>query len=212
MRFEVLLAVLPLAIAAPVLTPRAGTVVPNKYIVKFKDSEVSAAVDVAIALLPKAPAHVYNFGKFRGFAAEFDEATLKTIKALPTVSDLSVLLPSNLMLLQVEYIEKDAIIKAWDDETLLEHAKATLEKKAYVTQSPSTWGLGRISHVNRGISTYTYDDSAGAGTCSYVVDTGIYTAHPEFEGRKSYAPSGRFTVCVITDLTFRCLLPCQLRR
>ncbi|KAF2690016.1 subtilisin-like serine protease-like protein PR1A [Lentithecium fluviatile CBS 122367] len=170
MRFEVLLALLPVAIAAPVLTPRAGTVVPNKYIVKFKDSEISTAVESALSLLPKAPAHIYGFGKFKGFAAEFDESVLKLIKALPSV----------------EYIEKDAIITAYDDEALLEQAKATLEKKTYVTQSSSTWGLGRISHVNKGTSSYTYDDSAGADTCSYVIDTGIYTAHPEFEGRATF--------------------------
>lgn len=59
-----------------------------------------------------------------------------------------------------------------------------VEKRAYVTQSSSTWGLGRISHIAKGISSYTYDSTAGAGSCVYVIDTGIYTAHPEFEGRK----------------------------
>lgn len=33
---------------------------------------------------------------------------------------------------------------------------------------------------------YTYDSSAGAGTCVYVVDTGIETSHPEFEGRATF--------------------------
>ncbi|KAI0397828.1 peptidase S8/S53 domain-containing protein [Xylariaceae sp. FL0594] len=28
--------------------------------------------------------------------------------------------------------------------------------------------------------------TAGAGTCAYIVDTGIYTAHPEFEGRATW--------------------------
>jgi subtilisin family serine protease len=55
-----------------------------------------------------------------------------------------------------------------------------------VTQSSATWGLGRISHVNKGSSSYVYDDSAGSGTCAYVIDTGIYTAHPEFEGRATF--------------------------
>jgi subtilisin family serine protease len=38
--------------------------------------------------------------------------------------------------------------------------------------------------VGTGSTTYTYDDSAGEGTCSYVIDTGIEIDHPEFEGRK----------------------------
>jgi hypothetical protein len=58
--------------------------------------------------------------------------------------------------LQVEYVEQDAIVQANLGE--FDH----LEKKAYVTQSSSTWGLSRISHQNRqsGSYSYTYDDSA----------------------------------------------------
>lgn len=47
----------------------------------------------------------------------------------------------------------------------------------YVTQSSSTWGLSRISHHSRTATGYIYDETAGAGTCSYIIDTGIYTAH-----------------------------------
>lgn len=79
-------------------------------------------------------------------------------------------------------MEQDAVVKANLGE--FDH----LEKKAYVTQSGSTWGLSRISHRNRqtGTLSYTYDDSAGSGTCVYVVDTGISTTHPEFEGRATF--------------------------
>lgn len=38
-------------------------------------------------------------------------------------------------------------------------------------------GIARISHRSKGSTTYVYDDSAGAGTCAYIIDTGIYTAH-----------------------------------
>lgn len=47
-----------------------------------------------------------------------------------------------------------------------------------VTQSGSTWGLGRISSRQRGSRSYLYDESAGEGTCSYVIDTGIDDTHP----------------------------------
>lgn len=60
------------------------------------------------------------------------------------------------------------------------------EKKTYVAQAPSTWGLARISNQDRGNTLYTYDDSAGSGTCVYVIDTGIATSHPEFEGRAAF--------------------------
>jgi subtilisin family serine protease len=55
-----------------------------------------------------------------------------------------------------------------------------------LTQTNATWGLGRISHKAKGDSTYLYDSSAGTGTCAYIIDTGIFTAHPEFEGRATF--------------------------
>jgi subtilisin family serine protease len=79
--------------------------------------------------------------------------------------------------LQVDYIEQDAIVQA-----NLGHVE--IQDRAYLTQGSAPWGLGRISHKDRGSTSYTYDDSAGANTCAYVIDTGIYTAHSEFEGRK----------------------------
>jgi subtilisin family serine protease len=61
-----------------------------------------------------------------------------------------------------------------------------LDKRTYITQASATWGLTRISHQYRGMTTYVYDNSAGAGTCAYVIDTGISTTHPEFEGRATF--------------------------
>ncbi|KAK4121186.1 serine protease [Parathielavia appendiculata] len=72
---------------------------------------------------------------------------------------------------EVEYVEEEAIFTI----------------NTYVSQTGAPWGLGRISHKAKGSTTYVYDDSAGAGTCSYVIDTGIYTAHSEFGGRATFA-------------------------
>ncbi|KAI4869153.1 subtilisin-like protein [Hypoxylon rubiginosum] len=69
----------------------------------------------------------------------------------------------------VEFIEQDAIMSI----------------NAFTTQSGATWGISRLSHKS-GSSGYVYDSSAGTGTCAYVIDTGIYTAHAEFEGRATF--------------------------
>jgi len=62
--------------------------------------------------------------------------------------------------------------------------------KVTIAQPNAPWGLGRVSHRKKGISEYDYDSNGGAGTCSYTIDTGVYAAHPDFEGRakqiKSY--------------------------
>ncbi|KAK0392231.1 hypothetical protein NLU13_1728 [Sarocladium strictum] len=68
---------------------------------------------------------------------------------------------------KVEYIEEDFVVKT----------VATTEQKN------APWGLARISARRPGSATYRYDDSAGSGTCSYIIDTGIQSDHPEFQGR-----------------------------
>ncbi|KAM3549988.1 hypothetical protein MY1884_008472 [Beauveria asiatica] len=62
---------------------------------------------------------------------------------------------------EVQYVEQNARMIAF----------------APVTQSPSTWGLARISHETRGARNYLYDSSSGSGTCSYIVDSGIDASH-----------------------------------
>ncbi|KAM7202625.1 Peptidase S8/S53 domain containing protein [Naviculisporaceae sp. PSN 640] len=77
--------------------------------------------------------------------------------------------------------ELDAIRANPDVEYVEEEQIFTIN--TYVSQTGAPWGLGAISRKGVSSTTYTYDDSAGAGTCAYVIDTGIYTAHSDFGGR-----------------------------
>nr|QKI86383.1 subtilisin-like protease PR1A [Metarhizium flavoviride] len=67
----------------------------------------------------------------------------------------------------VDFIEKDAVMRI----------------SSITEQNGAPWGLGRISHRQQGSTTYRYDDSAGEGTCVYIIDTGVEVSHPEFGGR-----------------------------
>ncbi|ORX93785.1 serine protease [Basidiobolus meristosporus CBS 931.73] len=52
--------------------------------------------------------------------------------------------------------------------------------------NPPSWGLSRISQRASNLTApYTYPSSAGEGVDVYILDTGIYTAHKDFEGRAS---------------------------
>jgi subtilisin family serine protease len=42
-----------------------------------------------------------------------------------------------------------------------------------------------------------YDSSAGEGTCSYIIDTGVNAEHPEFEGRATFVKN--FANTAVTD-------------
>ncbi|KAF2994394.1 subtilisin-like serine protease [Curvularia kusanoi] len=153
----------PVAQPAPLLEARQGTAIPGKYIVKMKDSGATNTTTAALKLLNKSANTVYTLNGFQGFAAEISDSVVMALRLLPTV----------------DYIEKDAIIKA-------AFVTEGFEKRALTNQTSVPWGLGRISNAKAGINTYRYDDSAGVDTCAYIIDTGIYTAHPDFEGRASF--------------------------
>ncbi|KAI1763090.1 peptidase S8/S53 domain-containing protein [Hypoxylon sp. FL1150] len=68
----------------------------------------------------------------------------------------------------VDFIEQDAVV--------------TIQ----ATQEDADWGLARLSSSDPGSTTYTYDDTAGEGTCAYVIDTGIYVEHEDFQGRATF--------------------------
>ncbi|KAF2744710.1 oryzin precursor [Sporormia fimetaria CBS 119925] len=169
MRFELatLAALLPLALSAPVaspapvILPRDGIAIPGKYIVKLKNEALEDLVELALKRLAKGPEAKFGFGNFKGFSAEMDDKIVDFIRKLPFV----------------EYIEQDAYVTA----SFME--EEGMQKKAITTQTGAPWGLGRISNRARGSTTYRYDTTAGAGTCVYVIDTGIYAAHSDFEGR-----------------------------
>lgn len=70
--------------------------------------------------------------------------------------------------MQVSFIEQDAVVQIKE------------------SQAGAPWGLARISTKEAGGDTYTYDASAGEGTCAYIIDTGIYAEHDDFEGRATF--------------------------
>ncbi|KAF6815906.1 serine protease precursor [Colletotrichum musicola] len=70
----------------------------------------------------------------------------------------------------VDFIEQDAVMRI----------------SATETQRNAPWGLARLSSEQPGGTTYMFDDSAGEGTCAYIIDTGIDVTHPDFEGRAEF--------------------------
>jgi len=153
MHYLTLASLLPLALAAPVIQPRAAQLIPNSYIVKLKDG--ASDTTLLNAIKGVRPNHIYRSSKFKGFAADMSSSALKAVQDLP----------------EVDYIEQNAVYTINEDVT-------------QVANVP--WGLARISHRDGNQSSYVYDSSAGAGTCSYVIDTGIYIEHSQFEGRATW--------------------------
>ncbi|KAJ9061880.1 hypothetical protein DSO57_1016117 [Entomophthora muscae] len=97
--------------------------------------------------------HVYG-EVLKGYSAEFTDDVLAKVKAMP----------------EVDAVEKDQL------------------GKFSSIQTNSSWGLARLSSdsrlpVDNQSFSYNYDPSAGEGVDVFVIDTGIKTDHPDFQGR-----------------------------
>jgi hypothetical protein len=89
MHFLAALSLVPLVLAAPapVIQPRAGQIIPGKYIVKLKAGASDATLKSVMSKLGSSSAtNVYTSSGFKGFASKLDSATLATIQSLPEVS------------------------------------------------------------------------------------------------------------------------------
>lgn len=94
-------------------------------------------------------------GLFRGYTGYFTEEVIKRVL-------------------------QDPIIKFIEQESTVKVTNSTFQEEA-------PWGLHRISHREKAKYgqdlEYLYEDAAGRGVTSYVLDTGIDINHEDFEGR-----------------------------
>ncbi|KAF2758333.1 hypothetical protein EJ05DRAFT_485473 [Pseudovirgaria hyperparasitica] len=182
--------------AAPILSSVNAKEIPNSYIIKFKDHVKHAEAKEHHAWVQnlhltreserselkkrgqfplldevfKGLKHTYNIGDFFGYSGHFDEETIEQIRRHP----------------DVDHIEVDQEV----------HTLTTV-KDDYETDKNSPWGLARISHRDSlsfgTYNKYLYSADGGEGVDVYVIDTGTYIKHTDFEGRAHWGktiPSG----------------------
>lgn len=168
---------------APLMDNQADTIA-HKYMVVFKDNVPKETIDfhqlfvaskhaedVSLAS-PSDPYFAsiaenngkdgifdkFEIGNLQGYAGYFLDSTLDWIRRDPSV----------------DYVEIDSVVRA----------------NEHTVQNGAPWGLARISHrpsLSLGtFSKYVYDDEGGDGVTAYVVDTGVYIKHKQFEGRAKW--------------------------
>ncbi|KAK4182942.1 peptidase S8/S53 domain-containing protein [Podospora australis] len=148
---------------APLHQARSGKVIPGQYIVKFKDGASSDTV-LSASVAKIKTTHVFK-GAFKGFAGALDAASLDAIRKLPGV----------------EFVEEDAVVTLQD--LTVPGTGTGSAPRAIITQTGAPWNLARLTNHPPGSTIYRYDNTAGAGTCSYVIATGIQVANTQFGGR-----------------------------
>jgi subtilisin family serine protease len=174
MKSFALLAVLPAVLAGPTINKRqTDNTIPGQWIATLEENAVLPTVLKTVKLLTGIkPKHQYS--QVGGFAFSASDAVvdlLSSVGALKNVEPdqrVSITAP----LPEPEDIEDDVA----DEED-------SLASRAMVTQSDAVWGLSRVAHKNASVPGYIRDESDGAGTTVYVVDTGIYTDNQDFQGR-----------------------------
>ncbi|KAK9783387.1 putative Peptidase S8/S53 domain-containing protein [Seiridium cardinale] len=170
--FPVLAIMMPLALArAPLHTRDDADVVPNSYIVALKahisPSKAKSYYKSLVTTSSKKLAgagyrgvtNTFDSIEYKAFHVECDENTLEAIRDHPVVESVY----------QDGYVYGQITIPA----------PGINPRDDQVTSG--TWGLGRISHRDAGVSNYVNEKAFR--TYLYCLDTGVKITHTEFGGR-----------------------------
>lgn len=129
----------------------------NEYIVLFNQNVSKNSRENHMNAVGGEVFKRYDFPGYAGYAARINDT-----HALQTILDSPL----------VKLVEQNGQMHALD------------EPNACVTQVAATWGLVRTSVEDRVLSgEYTYEEAAGTGVIGYILDTGIYIDHNDFENR-----------------------------
>jgi len=148
------------AAVAPLLNADVVDRIPDQYLVVFHKNSTVEIRDKHVSELTARIANtnskiisVFNIGTLIGYAAILQKDVLATELAHPNVL----------------YIEADQPVVLFDE---------------VLEQGDATWGINRVSQRDLPLSgDYSYFESSGTDTTSYIIDTGILLTHEEFEGR-----------------------------
>ncbi|PHH70308.1 hypothetical protein CDD80_6107 [Ophiocordyceps camponoti-rufipedis] len=142
------------AVKAPLLTTEGSEAIPGQYLVILKANTDASIRDEIISKLSNKADLIYE-SPMNGFAGKMEE------------HELEVVLNNE----HVDYVSQDQVSST----------AAILNLKL---RGQEDWGLSRISHREMPRKPfYNLDESAGKGTCVYVLDTGIQDTHPVFGSR-----------------------------
>ncbi|KAF5983182.1 alkaline protease (oryzin) [Fusarium bulbicola] len=191
-------------LTAPTTPSGVDSTIPGSYIITLKSEIKAPAVEAHMKWVDGV--HERSLEKrdgdngvektfeteagFHGYSGTFDDETVKQIKKSPEVvrvePDRRVKLTWGAVKRQEQPVEPAPPAETTSQEgegTEDEGEDDQLEKRSEINQKSSTWGLGTISHRNKGFQNYLYNKQSGSDSFAYLVDSGVRTTHQEFQGR-----------------------------
>lgn len=163
----------------------APLAIKNKYIIIFKDTVSPDAINLHKELIQQE--------YLQHLSSMSEEESTNFLRSIP--SDLkeggitdSFHIMGSLLRGYVGYFP-DFVINIIRHSPLVESVEmdSVVTINDFDTQNNAPWGLARISHRDPltlgSFNKYLYDDNAGEGVDSYVIDTGINVQHKDFKGR-----------------------------
>jgi len=132
----------------------------NTYIVVFDDKMPLADLDdhISSVLGDVAPKYVYQHA-LKGFAAEMSPEALLTA-------------------------QKHPLFKFYEEDGIMTVGQQTCNN---APQGAPSWGLSRISQRRLNINNvYAQPTKMGVDVEAYIIDTGIYVEHEDFQGRARF--------------------------
>ncbi|KAG0338428.1 hypothetical protein BG000_003975, partial [Podila horticola] len=161
MKYTIIIAAVIAMVQAAPLVNNGGKLIPDSYIVVLKDGQTVTNFETKFDDIARR-----QNGRGRKPTISRKYGSFPAFSATVNDAALKEILASD----EVAYVEQDAIVTIQGSQS-----------------SPPSWGLTRVSQVNRDLTKpYLYNDAAGQGITAYVVDTGVYTAHSDFGGRATF--------------------------
>jgi len=148
------------------------TTIEGSYIVVFKqetpDDIFENQINSAKAMVGEENIeHVYRLA-LKGFSSKLDDNHLLQLRRNPFV----------------EYIESDQVMRLIE----LQDENAITNSQQQCALEPSdSWGQTRVSQSTISLNgRYFASSTGGSGVDAYIVDTGVYVLHSDFQGRAKF--------------------------
>ncbi|KAF7584019.1 Subtilase family protein [Clavispora lusitaniae] len=166
--------------------------IPHKYIVVFKNDVTPESVQFHQEwVAAKHSEHVAQADSSDPFFATISDANIEGgISDVFDIANLVTGYSGYFLQSTIDWIRRDPAVAFVEQDSVVRANEFEVQKGA-------PWGLARVSHRQplslNSFNQYLHDTEGGAGVTSYVIDTGVFVDHTQFEGRAKWGatiPSG----------------------